>query len=279
MKKKRTKYLFNHTIPIVLILAIFAGKVNAKIPPPLNNHFSKTDSLSKDSAVIDSVKAIKKWKANNSYISGSVSWKNDDGDKKYDFDIRFGTKIKSRLDEIDIRIDAHYVSKKNLPDDNEQNVRVNWYHTLYRKWYTAGQGRIERNQTSIENLRLDYAILLGGVGFGYHFENEKKGSTRLSALYNFLDLVIIHGHVNSQINSPSIYIDNNYQLSEKFNLKNWTNLIFWRKNDIGYEIETELEYAIWKNVALGFRHYLLLNGPTLQHNSTNELKLFTKITF
>ena len=48
---------------------------------------------------------------------------------------------------------------------------------------------------------------------------------------------------------------------------------------MGYELETELEYAPWKNVALGFRHYLMLNGPTLQHNSTNELKLFTKITF
>jgi hypothetical protein len=279
MKKITTKYIFNHTIPIFLILVIFTGKVNAKILPPLNNHFSRTDSLPKDSAVIDSVKAIKKWKASNSYISGSVSWKNDDGDKKHYFDATFGTKLQGRLDEIDLRIEAHYVSKKDLPDDNEQNLRVNWYHTVYRKWYLTGQGRIERNQSTYEGLRFDYALLIGGFGLGYKAEIKDFGSSRISVLYNYLDLIIITGKASGHFKAPSIYLDNNYQLAEKVNLRNWTNIIFWARNDTGYEIETELEYAIWKNLALGFRNYLLINGPTLQHSRTSELKFYTKITF
>lgn len=282
MKNFRIKSSLYRITPFLLVLLILANYpllAKPEAPCKIKLNPSITDSIRQDSATIDSIKAIKKWKSSNSYISGSVSWKNDDGDKKHYFDMTFGTKLKGRLDEIDIRIEAHYVSKKDLPDDNEQNLRVNWYHTLYRKWYLTGQGRVERNQSTYQDIRFDYALLIGGIGAGYKAEIEKSGSSRISILYNFLDIIIIGSKVNSLTQSPSIYLDNNYQLSEKINLKNWTNIIFWSKNDTGYEIETELEYAIWKNLALGFRHYLLINGPTLQHNRTSELKFYTKITF
>ena len=232
-----------------------------------------------DSMVTDTLTHLKKWDSNDYYVSGSVTWKNDDGHKNVNFDLRFGINLENRLNEVDLRADARYVSKKDAPNDNEQNFRINWYRKLYGNIYAAGQGRIERNQKIIESVRLDYAILIGGIGPGYLFETKKGDRSRLSILYYYIQFFIFKESDEIHDFSPSIYLDNNYQLSKKLNLKNWTNVIFYAKSDIGYEMETELGYAITKNLSLGFRHYYLFNGPTLQKNNSNELKIFTKITF
>ena len=272
---------FNN-IPFLLFILVFANSARAVEPKEeyttIGNPIFPETGVN-DTSAVDSLKAIKKWNISNTFISGSVSWKNDDGHKNLDFDLRFGINLKSRLDEIDLRFDANYISKKNSPDDNEQHLRVNWYHTLYKKWHFTSQGRIERNQYSSNNLQFDYAILLGGGGFGYHILTEKKGGSRISVLYNYIDLILIKQKSSLDDFAPSVYFDNNYQLTPKINLKNWTNIIFWGKEDIGSEIETELGYAITKNLTLGFRHHFFANGPTLEHSRRSELKLFTKITF
>lgn len=244
-------------------------------PDKFNNIISMPDTTATDSTLVG-----KKWKSSDTYISGSVSWKNDDGNKKVDYDFRFGINLENRLNEVDLKLDSRYVSKKNSANDNEQNFRINWYRKLFHSLYTAGQGRLERNQKTIETLRLDYAILMGGIGPGYLFEPKKAGGrSRLSILYNYIQLFVIKTEVEYHIWAPSVYIDNDYQLTKKLNLKNWTKVIFYAKDDVGYEMETELAYSITKNLAIGLRHYYLLNGPTLQQNNTNELKIYTKITF
>lgn len=264
---------------ILLILVLIDIRIAANEPVFPDVIYPEYLISESDTTAIDSTQTKKKWDSSDTYISGSVTWKNDDGDKKVDFDLRFGINLKNKLNEVDLRADAKYVTKKGSPNDNEQNFRVNWYRTVYRNFYAASQGRLERNQKSLESYRFDYAILLAGIGPGYLFEAKKAGRSRLSILYNYIQIIIFKSEAELHLFSPSIYLDNNYQLTKKLNLKNWTNVIFYAKDDVGYEMETELGYALTKNLSLGFRHYYLFNGPTLQKNNSNELKLFTKITF
>ena len=271
-----SKYLY-----WVILLVVLKFSTVAKANKPVISMINKPGNYKtvSDTTAIDSIRAEKKWKSSDTYISGSVSWKNNDGNKNVDFDLRFGLNLKNKLNEVDLRADARYISKKESPNANEQNFRANWYRTLYHHIYIAGQGRTERNQKTLESVRFDYILLLGGIGPGYLFEAKKAGRSRLSILNNFIQFFIINSDFETHIYSPSIYVDNNYQLTKKLNLKNWTNIIFYAKDDVGYEMETELGYSITKNLAIGFRHYYFFNGPTLQKNQSNELKIYTKITF
>jgi len=263
----------------VLIVLNFSIRASANEPLPSVFNLPGNNIAISDTTTTDSIQTEKKWESSDTYISGAITWENNDGSKKVDFDLRFGINLKNRLNEVDLRADARYVTKKNSPNDNEQNFRINWYRVLYRDMYLAGQGRIERNQKTWESIRLDYVILIGGIGPGYLFQTKKAGRSRLSLLYNYIQLLVLKSEAETHTFSPSIYVDNDYQLTKKLNLKNWTNIIFYAKDDVGYEMETELGYAITKNLSLGFRHYYLFNGPTLQKNNSNELKIFTKITF
>lgn len=274
MLNKRKKNLIFIMLFVVTVVSAFATEplTTVAVIPDTVRHSIDTIST-------DSVHNKRKWSSSDTYISGSLEWRNEDDEKAFDFDIRFGANFTGRLDEIDVKLDSKFVLKNTVLDQKEQNFRVNWYHTLHKQFYLVGQGRLERDQKTYDGIHFDYLILLGGAGPGYHFETKKMGSSRLSVMYNYLQLIIIKGDTKIHSNAPSVYFDNNYQLAKKINLKNWTNIYFWTKDDIGFEIETEMAYSITKNLALGVRYYVLYNGPTLKHEKSTDLRIFTKITF
>ncbi|WP_167605987.1 DUF481 domain-containing protein [Maribellus sediminis] len=270
--------LKRNLIFFLFLLAVVAPALAAQ-PIIVTSLISDTLTTINDSTTIDSVEHIRKWTTSDSYISGAAEWSNEDDDKEFDFDLRFGASLIGRLDEIDIKLESDFSLDNGKKDDNEQNLRVNWYHTLHKKWHVAGQGIIERNQRTFEGVDIDYIILLGGIGPGYFFETKKMGGTRLSVLYNYLQLFIIRGDIEIHKKAPSLYLDNNYQLSERINLKNWTSILFYATDDVGCELETELAYSVTKHLGLGLRHEFLYNGPTLKHKKNNEFRIFTRITF
>ena len=254
------------------LLFAFSPEISSEI-------ISDTTIVEADTSSIDSMQSIRKWTTGDTYISGAMEWTNEDNDKEFEFDIQFGANFIGKKDEIDIKLESDFGIKNGKQKDNEQDLRINWYHTLYKKWHLAGQGRIERNQRTIEGTSFDYLIWLGGLGPGYNLEIEETGNSRISILYNYLQLFVFKGNVEIHTKAPSIYLDNDYQLSKKVNLKNWTSILFYDIDDIGYELETELGYSITEHLAIGLRHYFLYNGPTLKYNKSNELRIFTKITF
>jgi hypothetical protein len=234
----------------------------------------KSDSLS-----VDSVKVEKKWKMKNTYVGGSVSWKNHEGTKESDYELRFGSSLTGRRDKIDLKLESQYKSKKEGIDDNEQYARINWYHTFYRQFYVLGQGRVERDQLTLEGTRFDYILLQEGIGPGYNLKLEKSGESRVSILYNFFQVEIFKYNIPFHQQAFSLYLDNYYDISRKINLSNWTNIFFWDNNNIGFDIETEILYKLMRNLGLGVRHTYFFNGPTLQKLQSSELKIFIKITF
>jgi hypothetical protein len=231
-----------------------------------------------DSVAIDSLKLEKRWKLNNTYIGGSVSWKNQEGNKESDYEFRVGSSITGRLDRIDLKLESLYKSKKGSPNDNEQYARANWYHDFFRRFYVMGQVQLERDQISYEGTRFDYILLQEGAGPGYRLKIEKLGESRLSVLYNFLHVSFFDQNVKGNYQVVSIYLDNSYNLTKKINLSNWTNIIFWSKNEVGFDIETELMYKLTKSLGIGLRHIYFLNGPTLQKQKSSDFKIYIKIT-
>ena len=269
-------------LKIMFLVFLFWAKVFSlfAFDPGINSQLiSDTTIIEVDSTISDSVQIPRKWTTSDSYVSGSMEWTNEDDDREFEFDIQFGANFIGKKDEIDIKLESDFGIKNGKQKDNEQDLRINWYHTLYKKWHLAGQGRTERNQRTIENTSFDYLIWLGGFGPGYNLEIKDIGNSRISILYNYLQLFVFKGNVEAHKRAPSIYLDNNYQLSKKVNIKNWTSILFYDIDDVGYELETEFAYSITEHLALGLRQYYLYNGPTLKYNKSNELRIFTKITF
>ncbi|HSM49346.1 MAG TPA: hypothetical protein VK872_16115, partial [Draconibacterium sp.] len=163
----------------------------------------------------------------NTYVGGSVSWKNHEGTKESDYELRFGSSLTGRRDKIDLKLESQYKSKKEGIDDNEQYARINWYHTFYRQFYVLGQGRVERDQLTLEGTRFDYILLQEGIGPGYNLKLEKSGESRVSILYNFFQVEIFKYNIPFHQQAFSLYLDNYYDISRKVNLSNWTNIFFW----------------------------------------------------
>ena len=263
----------------VLLFLVVAFSLFAFDPVVSAQVISDTTIIEADTSCSDSLQSIRKWTTSDSYVSGSMEWTNEDDVREFEFDIQFGANFTGRKDEIDIKLESDFGLKNGKQKDNEQDLRVNWYHSVYKNWHLTGQGRIERNQRTIENTQYDYFIWLAGIGPGYNLEFEEIGNSRISILYNYIQLFVFKGYMEAHTRAPSIYLDNNYQLSKKVNLKNWTSILFYKIDDVGYESETELGYSITEHLALGLRHYYLFNGPTLKYNKSRELRIFTKITF
>lgn len=132
-------------IIFLLTFSLFSSVVHSAGPYSKCDQVIKTESTSQDntakvnsadtqetdSIAIDSLKLKKSWKLNDTYIGGSVSWKNQEGNKESDYEFRVGSSITGRLDRIDLKLESQYKSKNGSPNDNEQFARANWYHDFF----------------------------------------------------------------------------------------------------------------------------------------------------
>lgn len=60
---------------------------------------------------------------------------------------------------------------------------------------------------------------------------------------------------------------------------NWFNLYDWEGDETGIESETELDFAVTRHFSLELRHRYRDSGATLQSESLNQLRLFTRLRF
>lgn len=91
---------------ILFFVLIIGLQAKASVPVILKSYESGNPTLISDTTATDTIQTKKQWDSSDTYISGSVTWKNNDGNKNVDFDLRFGINLKNRLNELDLRADA-----------------------------------------------------------------------------------------------------------------------------------------------------------------------------
>ena len=221
------------------------------------------------------------WIADSWHADGSVRVSDSNGDSETEYQLDLGAKWTRGYSNNEFTLRGNYKSRNGKEDTDNQNARLRLQRDTDTRLFWMGDIYLERDKTYLIDRDYDYLLAKLNSGAGLKFDWGKGHVTRLALLYNYAYVTLLNIPISAHADThgPSVYFSNDLQLFPRLGFAQWGEFYYWDDGSNGFSNEMEFTYRISESVSLGLRHVYRDSEADLKNNDTNELKVFTRLTF
>jgi Protein of unknown function, DUF481 len=220
------------------------------------------------------------WAPDKWTLAFAADWKHENSDVEYDVAGDLSAYWNRPRDDASLTMRVDYKIRNERLDNNVQNARLRWFHTVDSPWLVFTQLYAEHDRIDLAGRQTGYELVQASLGPGARVQWNEDSYSRLAIAFNRFAVEIPTVDLRAYDTAASIFADNRIKLTSRLSFHNWLNVYWWGDDGtLGIESEAELDYAVTRQISLGIWHRYKERGADIHDSSVNELRLFTRVTF